>query len=142
MHGSRRIVQAAQNASVHPLIPRHTHAQIFPLYHPRALDVFVHWSMPSQSRTGIALASLDVGAGHGALRELIDAGDGAGSSTRSMYAETQREKEEMVHGLSASGWNALMDPVVVYAKDGGMDHDFENGWVYEPLLSRRIAHLF
>lgn len=47
-----------------------------------------------------------------------------------MYAETQRERVEMLEALRRSEWNAEMDPVVVTSTGGQIvQHDFSQGYV-------------
>lgn len=48
--------------------------------------------------------------------------------TRSMYAETARERAEVLEGVRACEWNVEMDPVVVSLEDGRVvEHDFARG---------------
>ena len=45
-----------------------------------------------------------------------------------MYAETQRERAEMLEAIRTSEWNADMDPLVVIGHDGQqIRHDFSKG---------------
>jgi hypothetical protein len=53
---------------------------------------------------------------------------------RSMYAETQREKVEMLQAIRDSEWNAEMNPIVVTVKDGlVIEHDFSQGACIAPV---------
>ena len=51
---------------------------------------------------------------------------------RSIYAETQRERLEILEAVRTSEWNAEMNPVVVSLQDGQVAHDFSKGWVLCP----------
>lgn len=45
-----------------------------------------------------------------------------------MYAETQREKEEILDAIRSSEWNAEMDPIVVSLQQGRvLEHNFADG---------------
>lgn len=49
---------------------------------------------------------------------------------RSMYAETQREKEEILDAIRGSEWNADVDPIAVSLQHGrALEHDFAEGYV-------------
>jgi trafficking protein particle complex subunit 8 len=127
LYESLRTSQARATATAHPLIPATSHACIFPFHHPRSLEIAVSWEIPSQKRHGVIFASgVALGAGHDALREVLSATDVAGGG-RSMYAETAREKAQIIDALRTSIWNAEMNPLVVLAADETVEHDFENG---------------
>lgn len=68
-----------------------------------------------------------MGAAHAALDDIIDKAESA-KVKRSMYAETQREKIELVDGVRGSEWNEEMNPVSVTVEDlGAVEHDFGKG---------------
>lgn len=115
-------------ATSHPHIPDYSYPYIFPLYNPYCVDLVVFWEIPSQHRSGHLLVSgLTLGAGHAALQEIIEEAESA-KVKRSMYAETQREKLELLDGVRKSEWNAEMNPIVVTLQDGGrLEHDFATG---------------
>jgi len=65
-----------------------------------------------------------LGATHGALREIIEEAEQV-RATRNMYAETQREKIEMLHAIRDSEWNAEANPLAVTVEDNPVvEHDF------------------
>jgi trafficking protein particle complex subunit 8 len=76
---------------------------------------------------------------------VIDEAEGS-KVKRMMYAETQREKMEILEAIRASEWNVEMNPLVVAVQDGvRVEHDLSKGCVRccrcacdcEALLSRR-----
>jgi tRNA A37 threonylcarbamoyladenosine dehydratase len=68
-----------------------------------------------------------MGAAHAALDDIIDKTENA-KVKRSMYAETQREKMELVDGIRGSEWNEEMDPISVSVEDlGAVEYDFGKG---------------
>ena len=85
------------------------------------------------------VSGLALGARHAPLRELLDEAENA-KSKRSMYAETQRERVEMLAAIRASEWNAETDPLVV-TSHGGQEIrcDFSTGYVLavSATISRR-----
>ena len=93
------------------------------------MDFLVFWEIPSEQRTGFVLLSgVNLGAGHAALQEAVENVESA-KVKRSMYAETQREKMEMLQSIRASEWNAEMNPLVVTTQEGVVEHDFSRGCV-------------
>ncbi|KDQ63410.1 hypothetical protein JAAARDRAFT_169218 [Jaapia argillacea MUCL 33604] len=124
----RRNLVARHIACNHPHIPVSTHPYIFPLYNPSALDFLFFWEIPSQRRSGHVLVSgITLGVGHSALKEIIEDAETA-KIKRSMYAETRREKLELLEAVRASEWNAEMNPVVVTISEGEtLEHDFCEG---------------
>lgn len=86
------------------------------------------WEIPSQQRSGFFLVpGITFATGHAALKEIIEEAEGA-KVKRSMYAETQREKQEILDAVRASEWNAEMNPVVVTLQhDDRLEHDFATG---------------
>jgi len=100
------------------------------LYNPASVDLVIFWDIPSEQRYGhINIAGINLGASHAALREIIEAVEGA-KVKRSMYAETQRQKVEILNGIRASEWNAEMNPIVLSLQDmGTLLHDFTQGCV-------------
>jgi hypothetical protein len=68
-----------------------------------------------------------LGAEHGDLEGIIDEAESA-KVKRSMYAETQREKVEVMRAVRGGEWNVNSNPVVVSVKyDLVVEHDFESG---------------
>lgn len=93
------------------------------------MDFLVFWEITSERRTGsILLSGLNLGAGHGALQEAIENVENA-RVKRSMYAETQREKMEILQSIRDSEWNAEMNPLVVTIQEDMVEHDFSLGCV-------------
>jgi hypothetical protein len=125
---ARRIAVSRSLAQLHPRIPTSSHPSIFPLYNPLSVDFVVFWNIPSEQRSGHVLVSdITLGARHAALREVLEGVESA-KVKRSMYAETQREKVEMLQAIRDSEWNAEMNPIVVIVQDGlVIEHDFSQG---------------
>ncbi|KAF8917701.1 ER-golgi trafficking TRAPP I complex 85 kDa subunit-domain-containing protein [Mucidula mucida] len=128
IHSSRQIVTTRTISQTYPQLPSQNYPSIFPLYHPLSLDVIVFWELPSQNRMGhVLLSASNIGAGHAALQDIIDAAENA-KVARSMYAETQREKMEVLQAVKDSAWNAEKDPVVLSVQsERSMKHDFSSG---------------
>lgn len=114
----------------HPYIPSASYSSIFPLYHPNSVDVLVFWEIPSQKRSGhLLVPGVSIGAGHAALMDIMEEAENA-KGTRSMYAETRREKVEMLQAIMDSDWNSSMEPIVLtlqYAETA--EHNFDDGQV-------------
>lgn len=124
----RRNAVSRSIAISHPHIPVQSHPSLFPLYNPSSVDVIVFWDIPSQARAGhILVPAVTFGAGHAALKEIIEDAEGA-KVKRNMYAETQREKEDILDSIRASDWNAEMNPIVIDQQHGRtVKHDFSQG---------------
>jgi hypothetical protein len=125
---ARRIAISHSLAQSHPRIPTSSHSSIFPLYNPLSVDFVIFWKIPSEQRSGhILVSEITLGASHAALREVLEGVENA-KIKRSMYAETQREKVEMLQAIRDSEWNAEMNPIIVIVKDGlVIEHDFSQG---------------
>jgi trafficking protein particle complex subunit 8 len=130
LHSARRKAVRLSLASAHPHIPQRLHSTIFPLYHPSSLDCFVCWEIPShQSRGYILVQAGELGASHSALRAILSAAK-EGKANRSIFAETQNERQEMLDAIDHSVWNMEMNPIVVTVPDVQVTHDFTaNGCV-------------
>ncbi|KAF8846247.1 hypothetical protein BDN67DRAFT_986591 [Paxillus ammoniavirescens] len=129
----KRHITASSIARSHPHIPATTHPLIFPLFNPTSVDFLVFWEIPSEQQTGFTLLStLNLGAGHAALREVLEIIEGA-KVNRSMYAETQREKMEVLYSIRDSEWNHEMNPVAVTVQEGVVEHDFSRGACLAPV---------
>ena len=73
------------------------------------------------------VSGLTLGAEHADLGSIIDEAESA-KVKRSMYAETQREKVEVMRAVRGGEWNVNSNPVVVSVKcDLVVEHDFESG---------------
>jgi trafficking protein particle complex subunit 8 len=125
----------------HPHIPVHSHPFIFPLYNPFSVDIVIFWDIPSQQRSGhLLVPGITFGAGHAALKEIIEDAEGI-KVKRNMYAETQREKDEILDAIRASEWNAEMNPIVVTLQHGHkLEHDFTEGCVKRGTLLCQLTH--
>ncbi|TEB39007.1 hypothetical protein FA13DRAFT_1724958 [Coprinellus micaceus] len=134
LHSGRRKHAAEAASSQHPHIPSDSHPSIFPLYNPLSVDIVIFWEIPSQNRKGhITVYGTRMGAAHAALDDIIDKTENA-KVKRSMYAETQREKMELVDGIRGSEWNEEMDPISVSVEDlGAVEYDFGKGPCNIPL---------
>jgi hypothetical protein len=98
------------------------------LYNPASVDALVFWEIPAQERSGHVLVSgLTLGAEHGELGSIIEEAESA-KVKRSMYAETQKEKMEVMQSVKGGEWNVNSNPVVVSLKCRlVVEHDFESG---------------
>ncbi|KAJ7293446.1 ER-golgi trafficking TRAPP I complex 85 kDa subunit-domain-containing protein [Mycena rebaudengoi] len=124
IRSGRRNIVSRHVTNAHPHIPAHSYPTIFPLYNPNSVDIMVSWEIPSQDRHGhILVSGITLGAGHAALRDIIDEADGA-KVKRSMYAETQRQKIEVLDAIRHSEWNTEMNPTVVTQQEAPVLHDF------------------
>jgi hypothetical protein len=128
----RRNVVSRSIADSHPHIPVISYPSIFPLYNPASIDVIVFWEIPSQHRSGhLLVPGITLGAGHAALKDIIEEAEGA-RVQRSMYAETQREKREILDAIRQSEWNVEMNPILVTLQDANtLQHDFSKGCVVQ-----------
>jgi hypothetical protein len=90
----------------------------------------IFWDIPSEQRSGhISITGISLGAKHAPLKEVIEAAETA-KVKRSMYAETQRERVEILNAIRESEWNAEMNPVVLSLQSPGpLLHDFSQGFV-------------
>ncbi|KAJ3734691.1 ER-golgi trafficking TRAPP I complex 85 kDa subunit-domain-containing protein, partial [Lentinula guzmanii] len=127
IHSGKRHAVMESNLSSYPHIPPHTHPHIFPLFNPAALDVLAFWAIPAENRSGsILISGLNLGASHSPLREIVESVENA-KITRSMYAETQREREELLQDVRNSDWNMEMNPLHVSVHTNNAEHDFVKG---------------
>ncbi len=129
IHNGRRISTANAVKRHHPHIPPPVHRHLFPLYHPHSLDIVVFWEIPSQGRSGhILLPGLSLGAGHAHLTEVTAEAENM-KLKRSMYAETARERLEILKAARNGEWNTEMNPVDVAGEAGSLvQHDFTKGY--------------
>lgn len=86
------------------------------------------WEIPSQKRSGHVLVSgLTLGAEHGDLGTIIEEAVSA-KVKRSMYAETQKEKVEIMQAVRGGEWNVNSNPVVVSVRyELVVEHNFNSG---------------
>ncbi len=121
---------AQATASAHPDIPSRLHPSIFPLYNPSTVDVVIFWELPAQKRAGhILLQGPTLGAGHAALKEIIETAETM-KIKRSMYAETERERQAILEAVRNCEWNRETDPIAIFVQDGTVvEHDFRQGYV-------------
>ncbi|KAF8078759.1 ER-golgi trafficking TRAPP I complex 85 kDa subunit-domain-containing protein [Lyophyllum atratum] len=128
LHSGRISTTSRALAQSHPHIPKQSHPYIFPLYNPAAVDFIVFWEIPASRRAGyITVPGLVLGAGSAALGSIIKEAEGA-KVKRSMYAETQREKVEILDAIRGSEWNAEMNPMVLLLQEPEtVYHDFSHG---------------
>ncbi|GAW06029.1 hypothetical protein LENED_007922 [Lentinula edodes] len=127
IHSGKRHAIIGSRPASYPHIPSHTHPHIFPLFNPAALDVLVFWEIPAENRSGnILISGLILGATHSPLRDIIRSAENS-KITRSMYAETQRKKEEILEDIRNSEWNMEMNPLHVIIHTNDVSHDFATG---------------
>jgi len=73
------------------------------------------------------VSGLTLGAEHGDLGGIIEEAESA-KVKRSMYAETQKEKMEIMKAVKGGEWNVNSNPVVVSVKyELVIEHNFESG---------------
>lgn len=127
--GKRHLVRSSLTAA-HPSIPLASLPYLFPLYNPSAVDVLLFWEIPAQRRSGHVLVSgLNLGAGHADLQGVIEEAESA-KVKRSMYAETHRERIEVLEAIRNSEWNINVNPILVTLHDCEIvKHDFSTGCV-------------
>lgn len=89
--------------------------------------MLVFWEIPAENRSGnILISGLILGATHSPLRDIIRSAENS-KITRSMYAETQRKKEEILEDIRNSEWNMEMNPLHVIIHTNDVSHDFATG---------------
>ncbi|TFK91662.1 hypothetical protein K466DRAFT_482283 [Polyporus arcularius HHB13444] len=134
LHCGRRTMTAQATASAHPDIPSRLHPSIFPLYNPSTVDVVIFWELPAQKRAGhILLQGPTLGAGHAALKEIIETAETM-KIKRSMYAETERERQAILEAVRNCEWNRETDPIAIFVQDGTVvEHDFRQGPCHVPV---------
>ncbi|KAH7885908.1 ER-golgi trafficking TRAPP I complex 85 kDa subunit-domain-containing protein, partial [Phlebopus sp. FC_14] len=137
----RRNVVSGSISYSHPHIPSSSHPHIFPLYHPLSVDILVFWEIPGEQRRGFTLLSnLTLGASHAALRETIAEAEG-GKMKRRLYAETHRERKDILQAIRNSQWNAEVNPLTVTMQDGLIvEHDFTRGACFVPVTFQLRNH--
>ncbi|KAI0321379.1 ER-golgi trafficking TRAPP I complex 85 kDa subunit-domain-containing protein [Amylostereum chailletii] len=125
VHQARRNTVSQYLLEKHPYIPTHLHPFIFPLYHPNALHTVIEWAIPDEERSGyLTVSGPLLGASHGSLNGIIQEMEER-KVTRSMYAETQRERSSILEAIRNSEWNAEMNPVyAVVQTPGVVENDF------------------
>lgn len=98
------------------------------------VDAVVFWEIPNEQRSGhLLLTGITVGAGHAQLDELIFEAENI-KAKRDMYAETQREKVEILDSIRRCEWNSEVNPITVTVGDGLLlEHNFNSGLVKHAL---------
>ena len=88
------------------------------------------WEIPSQGRSGhILVTGAPLGAAHAALQEVIQDVEQS-KGVRSMFAETRREREEILEAIRSSEWNMEMNPLSTAVEcPDRIEHDFSVGYV-------------
>lgn len=120
----RNIVTDSINRS-YPHILSSSYSNIFPFYNPLSVDLLVLWEIPSEHRSGFTLLPpMILGTTHGGLREIMEEVEQV-RVTRNMYAETQRERMEILHAIRDSEWNTEANPLSVTVENNPVvEHDF------------------
>ncbi|KAF9462100.1 ER-golgi trafficking TRAPP I complex 85 kDa subunit-domain-containing protein [Collybia nuda] len=131
--GKRNTVSRAI-AHAHPHIPDESYPLIFPLYNPASVDFVIFWEINAQRKSGhIFVPGVVLGARHAPLRDIIAEAEST-KVKRSMYAETRREKLEILDAVRESEWNAETDPVVLSVQETNVvSHDFDQGPCCTPI---------
>ena len=115
--------------TTHPFMSTLLFPHIFPLYHPSSVDFVIFYNIPSTSRCGFLVVPGPIlGASHEPLRKVIREVE-YGKAKRSMFAETQRERQEIMDGIRRCDWNFEVNPLVavVKAEVEVVHHDFSKG---------------
>ena len=107
----------------HPYLPYTAHSRIFPLYGSLTVDLILHWEMPLHERYGyILISGFRLGAEHALLNDVLRSEK---QVKRTMYAETEKERREILDSFSRSEWNADFNPIsVVIRYEDHIKHDF------------------
>ena len=98
------------------------------MYNPWAVDVVLFWDIPVSGRSGFLLVTgLILGATHAPLQDVIQSVEQQ-RAKRSMFAETRREREDILEAIRNSEWNMEMNPLVTFVRcDEVVAHDFATG---------------
>jgi hypothetical protein len=130
IHSGRRSIVTRSVSNSQPHIPLNSLSSIFPLYHPYSVDILIFWENTSKKRSGhVLVPGLTVGSSHGLFRGIIAEAESS-KAIRSMYAETRREKMEILQAVRDSDWNNEMDPLTVTLEFvDSVSHDFARGFV-------------
>jgi hypothetical protein len=114
-------------ATAHPYIPSELHPNIFPAWHPATIQLVLTWEISSESRRGHVIVPVgELGANHASLHTILSE-QRETTAKRSMYAETQTEKQDVLKALEESIWNREMDPLMVTIQNAHVRHDFSQG---------------
>ncbi|TCD62768.1 hypothetical protein EIP91_006412 [Steccherinum ochraceum] len=134
IHAGRRNHVSRHISKGHPHIPQTQHRSVFPLYNPTSLDFVVFWEIPSQDRRGHVLIPIShLGAEHAPLAQVLDDVENT-KAKRSMYAETRRERMELIQAIKNSEWNAETDPIGINVMGGiTLSHDFASSPCHVPV---------
>jgi trafficking protein particle complex subunit 8 len=136
IHSGKRNIVHSFLTTTHPSIPASSYPYLFPLYNPSSLDAIFFWEIDSQRRSGHVLVSgLKPGVGHSDLQSIIDEVENA-KVKRSLFAQTGREKVEILEAIKNSEWNVNGDPIAVSLHDCAVvRHDFSTGYVVAEAMS-------
>ncbi|KAJ7275176.1 ER-golgi trafficking TRAPP I complex 85 kDa subunit-domain-containing protein [Mycena haematopus] len=133
IHSGRRNSVLRHLANAHPHIPANSYPSIFPLHNPNSVDFVLFWRIADQDRHGhILVSGITLGAGHAALKDVLDEAENA-KVKRSMYAETQRQKMDVLDAIRHSEWNTEMNPIVATQEEVRMIHDFSTSPLHIPV---------
>lgn len=128
IHSARRNFVTNSCQLLYPRLPPSSYHHIFPLFNPSALDLLVFWEIPSSNRTGFILVpGLLLGASHAPMMEAIQELEQK-KVIRSMFAETLREREEILQYVQYSEWNREVNPLIArISSKTRVLHDFSHG---------------
>ena len=130
IHSARRshVIRACH--ALYPRLPPSSYPYVFPLFNPSAIDVLVFWDIPSSNRSGFILVTgPSLGASHAPLMDTIQDLEHR-KVTRSMFAETLREREEILRSIQDSEWNREVNPLIAQVtSETRLEHDFTKGYV-------------
>lgn len=90
------------------------------------VDFIIHWEMPLHERFGyIVISGLRLGAEHALLNDVLHR---ERQVKRSMYAETEKERSDVLDSIERSEWNGDSSPIYVDIRhEEYATHDFTEG---------------
>jgi trafficking protein particle complex subunit 8 len=132
-HTSRRI------SILHPHVPPASRHFIFPSHGLTSLDIVLFWEISCENRRGfITLFENSLGVQHAILKDIVEEAESS-RVKRSMYAETQRERAEILDAIRASEWNVETNPLaLILESERAVEHDFASGYVGLSLITSNI----
>lgn len=131
LRAGRVRASALSLSSEHPHIPINTLQSIFPLFHPSSVDIYISFeiapSAPFDRRFGhLLITGLILNTGYKPLQALVDEARSA-KAKRSMFAETVREREEVLESIRSCSWNTATNPITVKTScQEVITHDFNS----------------
>jgi len=108
-------------------VPAQSHYSLFPVHDPNSIDLIVFWEIPSSSRSGHCyIPGTTLGARHAEMQDIIHEAE-VSKVKRSMYAETERERQEIMDAIRGSEWNSEMNPLQLKPLQQSLTMDLKDG---------------